>query len=210
MTANIPWPTKNDKAFKEGLALKPSVASMNWLSTWLHESLFPNAYKEGADIIVSYIEEGRLHSHPDLFFFPIAYLYRHTFELSLKHLIQQGIELEILTADDNLERLLHCHNLHALWHKVRFILTKVWSEGDQDDLRNVERIIQEFHNLDSSGQQFRYAKDRSGNPTTERLPANIDLSELKRVCNNLFSFFEACDAGLSHYIELKQNIESDY
>jgi len=205
---NLPWPTNNDKAFKEGLTLNPNVASLdNWVKYSGCELFLPNAYKEAADIIICHIENGELKTHPDMYFFPIAYLYRHAFELSLKQLVQMGVELEILVLNPKLEKILREHNLYSLWNNVRKVLKEVWPDGPTEDLKNVERLIQEFHNFDESGQNFRYSKNVNGNYTTEKLPSSVDLSVLKKASNNLFGFLEACKMGLNHCIDWQHDME---
>jgi len=194
----IPWPGDKDKAFKEGPFWDPTVASLDdWIKYHGCDDLLSGVYKDSADIIISYIEEGKIEGHPDIYFFPIAYLYRHGIELFLKKLIQYGVELHILQKDKKLKKLMSEHELYQLWNRVRIVLEEVWPEGDKNDLKNVERLIQEFHNLDPTGQNFRYSKDIKGRLTTEKLPQSVNLSELKKTCNVLFSFFECCEAGLS-------------
>lgn len=194
----IPWPGDKDKAFKEGLHWDSTVACLDyWIKRHGSDVPLPEAYKEAADIIISYIQEGKINKHPDMYFFPIAYLYRHGIELSLKELVQHGIQLRILEEDEKLEEVMGDHKLYPLWNKVRIVLEEVWPDGDKNDLRNVERLIQEFHNIDPSGQSLRYSKDKTGKPTTDKLPESVDLKELRKTCDRLFHFFDGCDAGLS-------------
>ncbi len=195
---DLPWPGDKDKAFKEGLPWDPTVASLDdWIKYHGCDSLLPDAYKEAADIIISYIEDGKINGHPDIYFFPIAYLYRHSIELFLKQLIQHGVQLQILQEEEELTEIMSDHKLYPSWNKVRIVLEEVWPDGDKNDLKNVERLIQEFHNLDKSGQSFRYSKDKAGKPTTEQLPASVDLKALRDTCNALCSFFDSCGGGLS-------------
>jgi len=195
---DIPWPGNKDKAFKEGLPWDPTVASLDgWVKYHGCDALLLEAYKESADIIISHIEGGKIDRHPDIYFFPIAYLYRHGIELFLKKFIQHGIQLQILQEDEKLKEIMNDHKLYPLWNKARIVLEEVWPDGDKNDLKNVERLIQEFHNIDPSGQNLRYSKDKAGKPTTEKLPPSVNLSELKKTCDGLFGFFYGCDIGLS-------------
>jgi hypothetical protein len=200
--SNLPWPGNKDKMFSEGSPLNFSVAVLDdWLKRSGCDALLPDAYKEAADMIVSCVEEGRTKYHyPGMYFFTIAYMYRHSFELCLKRLIYQGVKLGILKEDDELKKVLAEHKLYPLWNKVRFVLEEVWPNENQNDIKNVDRIIQELRNIDESGQNFRYSKDRRGVPTTVKLPMTVDLSEMKKVCNNLFSFFTACEDALSEVL----------
>jgi len=196
-TLNIPWPGDKDKVFKEGTPLNPVVAYLDdWVKYHGCDALLPEAYKKAADIVISRIEEGKIIEHPDIYFFPITYLYRHGIELFLKRLIQHGIQLQILQEDEKLKEIMGEHQLYPLWNKVRVVLEDVWPDGDKNDLKNVERLIQEFHNLDPSGQNLRFSKNKTGKLTTEKLPPSVNLSDLKKTCDGLFNFFDGCDAGL--------------
>ena len=140
---NIPWPGDRDKFFRQGSPWDPIVAVLgDWLKYHSCNVPLPKAYKEATDIILSYIEDGKIVRHPDIYFFPIAYLYRHGIELCLKELVQYGIRLRILQEDEKLEKLMGDHKLYPLWNMVRIVLEKIWPNGDKNDLKNVERLIQ--------------------------------------------------------------------
>lgn len=176
----------------------PNVAMLDyWLLHHGYDVLLPTAYKEAAAMIITSIEEGNLGGHPDIYFFPIAYLYRHGIELFLKILVTRGIQMSILDEGEKLKSILGSHALIPLWNRARVVLENVWPHGDKSDLHNVERIIQEFHNADRSGQNFRYSQSKDGKRTSEGFPVSVNLSELKRTCEGLFGFFGACDTGLS-------------
>lgn len=181
MEMSIPWPGRKDKIFSGGIPFNPSYVSLDsWMEFYGWDALLPDAYKESADIIVSYIEEGKVTANPDPYFFPIVYLYRHSFELQLKKLIYMGIELEILEETGELKGVLCGHGLYPLWNKAKEVILDVWPDGDKDDIKNVERLIQEIHIIDKTGQTFRYSKDISGKSTTKQLPRNVDLTAMKR------------------------------
>ena len=196
----IPWPMKGDVPFKEG-DFNSMQLHLDWLSTFsLYGDLtIADAFKEAADKIIENLEMGNEFRHPDKFFYPIAYLYRHSFELCLKCIINYGIKLDVIKEDESLDEILRIHNLHKLWNKSRFILEKAWPDGDEETLVNAERILLKFHAIDDSGQAFRYSKDIKGNQHLEKAPKRIDLINLKKVSNNLFSFLDSCINGLSYF-----------
>ncbi len=192
-TLNIPWPGDKDRAFEKVTPWEPPP---HWMDIFSRDKYLPNAYKEAADMIIDHIEKGEVQGNTSIFISPISYLYRHSFELSLKKLIHQGIALKILEQNDNLKEILGDHKLYPLWNKARIVLEDVWPDDDKKDLTNVERVIQQFHTVDESGQVFRYAADKNGNPI-DKQSITVNFSTMKKCCDNLFSFFEACDAGLS-------------
>ena len=206
---DIPWPEKGDAPFKEG-AFGSAQANLDWLiSPFLSfdDLRIAEAFKEAADKVVDNLESGSRFEHPDKFFFPVAYLYRHSFELSLKCIVKYGIDFGIIEKNDGLEmcRGREAHNLHKLWNKARGIVEEVWPNGDKETLTNAERVILQFHAIDNSGQAFRYTKDVEGNPHLENAPKLIDLVNLKKVSNNLFSFLDSCIGGLSNLEDCRGN-----
>lgn len=201
---NIPWPGDRDKAFKKITPWKPLH---DWMNIFSREEYLPNIYKESADMIIDNIEKGTIQGNTAIFLSPIAYLYRHSFELILKKLIFQGIILGVLEQDKKLIEILENHELYPLWNKVRIVLENIWPEGDTKDLSNVERVIQQFHSVDQSGQYFRYASDKRGNPINKHSIC-VDFSEMKQSCGNVFSFWEACKMGLDNLIDDLDDMKS--
>ena len=201
---NIPWPGKNDKAFTEGV-YGPTQACLEWLQHCEIDWAMAEGFKEAADKVVDDLASGTNLEHPDKFFFPVACLYRHGLELYLKDLIHDGMELGIIEEDNEIQELLNSHNLHVLWYRVRFVLEEVWPDGDRDDLTSVERIILQFHCVDPSGQRTRYSKDKKGKSYSERLPQRVDLKQLKKVAEGLFTFLSACKHGLGEAMDWQGN-----
>ena len=194
--SSLPWPGNKDKMFSEG-SRGSLQAYLDFAKYFTTDTLLADAFKKSADAILSQIEAGQISEHPDMYFFPVCYLYRHAIELYLKQLIIHGIQLNILEEEDKLKEIMGDHKLCPLWNKTRIVLEEVWPDGDKNDLKNVERLIQEFHQIDKSGQNFRYSKDKQGNSITRKLPERVDLEALRKICNGLFMFFDGCDAGLS-------------
>ena len=92
----IPWPGKGDKAFKD-VPFSPTGASPHWLSEISdllggdYQWAIVEGFKEAADRVVDSLAATK--ERMDVFFFPVVYLYRHTIELSLKGLVNDGIYL---------------------------------------------------------------------------------------------------------------------
>ncbi|NQT02628.1 MAG: hypothetical protein HQ580_11435 [Planctomycetes bacterium] len=197
--SEIPWPGKGDKAFKD-VPFSPTGASPHWLSDFSdmyggdYQWAIVEGFKEAADKVVD--SHAATKERMDVFFFPVVYLYRHAIELSLKGLVNDGIYLQILEDNQNIQKVLASHNLHSLWSKVRLVLKEMWPDGDDEDVDAVEKIILEFHQADKSGQRLRYSKDKQGKPHTDTLPYRVDLMELKRTMDGLFQFLGGCSAGL--------------
>jgi hypothetical protein len=195
---SIPWPNKKDNPFRKGV-YSPTQVDLDWLELYRSpkDLIISEGFKEGADKIVDNLKNGKNFGHPDKFFFPVAYLYRHAFELCLKCIIRNGIDCGIIKENKKVEDMLKGHNLHILWNKTRYVLEVRWPKGDKKTLTNAERVILKFHKLFPSGQECRYAEDVEGNPHLENAPKLVDLVNLKTVASNLYNFLDGCILGLS-------------
>ncbi len=193
--SSIPWPGNNDQVFSGG-DYDQTLACLDWIKRGTSNYLLAGAFKKSADIIVSHIEAGRTPEHPDAYFFPVTYLYRHAIELNLKELIRFGINHDVLKENCRLKLLMNSHKLYSLWNKVKDMLLKISPDGNKADLRNMERLIQEFHNLDPTGQNLRYSRTIQGDSTTDNFPDIVDLVKMRNTCAGLFCFFDGCDAFL--------------
>lgn len=199
------WPRNKSKAFVESMN-GPLHANLVFLQCLDSDFLIAGGFKESADMIVSNIEEGKSVAHPEKYFLPIAYLYRHGIELALKYIIKSGIELKILEKTGNLKNLLGKHVLSLLWDRAKQVILDLWSENELNGIDNIERLIREFNNLDYSGQNFRYPRDKEGNSSLEKMPNSVCLKQLKTACTELFSFFNECDIELSASIDAQSTI----
>jgi len=206
---NIPWPSDKDKLFKEGSAWDPKVAVLDdWIKFQACDVLLPEYYKKAADIIICYVVDDKHVKKigpPHMYLFPIVYLYRHSTELYLKNLIQHGIQLQILDESKRLQKLMGEHKLYPLWRKACVVLEEVFPNFNKNDLRNVGRLVKEFDEADPTGQNWRYAKDKTGKHITEKLPLSVDLVAIRDTFDGLFRFFEGWDAMLWEARDWKYN-----
>lgn len=192
---SFPWPKRGDKAFvaaPEGRDIHvPSIQSFPWT--------FPQhaaAFKTAAETIIEACETGPRASHPDELFFPVAFLYRHCFELKLKDLIRVGICLRFFQPDD-MEWTSKAHGLAQLWTPVRRLLINEWPDEDPTPLLATEAVIHELHEADPTGQVFRYDRDTEGDPHRhEKLPEFVSLGNLRSTFDNVYAFLECCESCL--------------
>jgi hypothetical protein len=80
----------------------------------------------------------------------------------------------------------------------------------KNDLNAAGRIIQEFHNIDKSGQNLRYSKNRNGNYTLKDMPESVELTHLKDVFEAVFNFLDECEMGLSEAVDMRNEILSEF
>lgn len=194
------WPKRGDHPFlsKSADPNSPTWASINWLASWhVDDTLLAGAFKEAGDMVVKELSRGKAGKHADIYFLPIAYLYRHAMELKIKQIIRLGIKLDLVELDEKLETALEEHKLHQLWNYTRKVIEGYWPESPKEDLDAAGRIVQEFHKIDKSGQTLRYTKDKNGESTLARLPASVELTHLKDVFEAVFNLLDGSQAGLS-------------
>jgi hypothetical protein len=111
------WPEKGDVAFGKGKAdgfRDPTVTYVDWLLNNIHDGYQSDAFREAADLVIESLADGKVSFGYDKFFFPIAYLYRHAIELSLKDCLGQARQLGLVKEDDTYSEVMASHNLEAI------------------------------------------------------------------------------------------------
>jgi hypothetical protein len=93
----------------------------------------------------------------DLIVYPVIYIYRHAIELALKHLARG---LPALWDDDTEIKL--SHKLKDNWLVVRPYLLKSPDFGGAELLAKVDVILDDFVEIDPSGEVFRFPESRDG------------------------------------------------
>ena len=135
--------------------------------------------------------------------YPILYNYRHGIELALKWVITTFGEYASVEVGD-----CEHHNLWKLWCVYKGIVLELGSDDD-NTFAVVEQVIKDFHDLDKSGQAFRYADAKNGTFDLPEYP--IDLQHTCQVMKGVNNFFSGVygqlddrvsAAGLSGYGDL--------
>ena len=128
----------------------------------------------------------------------------------MKEIVRLGIGLELIPKDEKTSNILKHHNLAQLWNFVKKVVEAHWPEGSKNDIDAAGRIVQEFHNIDKSGQSLRYSKDISGRCTLDKLPESVQLTHVRDVFEAVFNFFDGCETGLYHSIEMRNEMLDYY
>lgn len=205
---------KDSKLFpdaKDGYGT-PTWCSLNWIADQLSDdSCFADAFKEAGDKIITELARGEDPRHPDPLFMPVAFLYRHALELKLKILVRKGMALKIvdLPAGD-VKNALERHYLDTLWRQFRILAIAHWPDGNTTDLDAAEKTIMDFHRLDISGQNLRYAQDTKGNKTAEKFPDSVELSKFKETFEETYSLLDGCEMDFDNCLAIQSEIESSY
>ena len=196
------WPKRGDVVF--GQSAFPyfderTVACVDRLLYRPDLWIYADAFKGAADFIVAGLSEGKHPGPCDIFFFPVAYLYRHAIELLLKKGLGYAIRLQLIENDEQVQEVLGDHNLYALWNKLKPAIQACWPEAEKGSNRDAERIIAQFHEVDKSGQAFRYPARKDGAPSlkgSEKPLEVVDLLQLGNVAGGLCAYLDACASGL--------------
>lgn len=113
-------------------------------------------YYDAAKRVIRSAAENGLHL--DVLVYPVACMFRHAIELSIKHLLSRYPPLwsEPITAKLN-------HNLSVNWVAARgYVLRTGAFDEDQAPLLRVDRIVDNLIEIDPNGETFRYPTSRKG------------------------------------------------
>lgn len=179
-----------------------TIADMNWAAMASDEHSLSRGFKEAADEVVHAVKRSRLST--ELMFYPVAYSYRHALELLLK-----GIVCSLANLSDEDERpteLLGGHNLMRLWNWIRESSTKQSLELPAEDRKQLTKLVQAFHVLDKSGQEFRYPRSKDGRRYLAKIPALVSLDSLKETMTAAYDLLK----GWAYYLEHLESSAAEY
>ena len=174
------WPKPNDVVFQAGQECWEN-ARFDFPPDWRLD-FYAGGYREAADIVVERIAQTR--QSPNLLIYPIVFLYRHSLELRLKHLI--GLCHELLHELHDVQCL---HRLDVLWDSYRKILERVYPGWKSATLDAVESSIKRLSQIDPQSMSFRYPTAKNGSAT---LPAvgPFSVTNLRDVMGRILEFLE--------------------
>jgi hypothetical protein len=102
------------------------------------------------------------------------------------------------------------HDLQLLWEILRPNLLQIWPEGNPSELESVDILVNEFDELDKSGQEFRYSEKKDGNRTLDNLPRHVNFEPIVDAMHKVFEFLNGVDAGISAFIDMRNDAYSDF
>lgn len=194
---------------------------------WEHAHIFPfeavfrysEAFKMAAEVLVDHVyASGDCSWWADSLFYPVGYLLRHYIELKIKSVLSEvGHDLKKPS-----------HKLLDLWRTMREVaapvLPAVRSDAEQEEmnqrfglfvtmredeafvsLQQAEEIVTELHDLDPSGEAFRYAFTKNGART---LPETLTHVDLKRLLGRVLSVGALLE-GIETAIDQRAQWEAD-
>jgi hypothetical protein len=179
---------------------------LDWLEDYTSYAM-ADAFKEVADTTVEKCRESP--RHPDRYFYPVAYLYRHHLELVLKNLIELGHQLD---EEPKCKSNAQGHNLQALWADAIEVINVVFPNDDRSELAAAAAVVDELHRADPDGQSFRYYRNKNGVVNLTVLPRVLSLEQLRDGIQKLSAFLSGCCIGVSMAVDWQQEgrSNSDY
>jgi len=146
-----------------------------------------SGYMRAGDALIDVCDHSALERNELIY--PILFCYRHALEMAMKWIVRRYGSFAGVPAPE-LD-----HDLWQLWRACKAIFE--FSGEDVDGTSEVvEKIIKEFHDLDSGSLSFRYSVSRNG--ILIRLPEGlIDLANVRDVMKGMANFFDGADAWLN-------------
>ena len=132
-------------------------------------------FMRAADILADHVLAD--YRGADLVIYPIAYLYRHQLELSVKEIIRRGNELA-----DKPVKLKFTHPLGDLWKDCRTILEQIGLSIDAPETEYFEASLKQFNEHDPNSTLFRY-------PLSPKFES-LDIENLRTVMHRMSTFLE--------------------
>lgn len=188
------WATKGDKAFASG-ALPVDLV---WVNLIGRDQGYIDGFHKAAAILIERLAADKTQYAPNEITFPIIFLYRQYLELQLKEIVGLGVELKEI-ADP--EKVLERHNLLRLWVKVEELHLKMQGAGVSPDLQTTGGVVKEFHDLDQTGQESRYATTTKNAKSLATMQRDFSLLGLKNTMEGVYNSLHSYAFDLTAILE---------
>lgn len=158
----------------------------------------------------------------DFYFYPMCFLFRHAFELTLKSLILQAErflttlnKLGETNVATNLDALAKELRTHEKAHSLEWLLNRLEPRlaqipGCEPIPPPVRAAVVELHNIDPSGERFRYSIDRRGRQSFSKT-AHVDVDRVRRELGEVHEMlFYGLGSWLSENASLANEMLSEF
>jgi hypothetical protein len=182
------WPCPDDRLVRKAVDWRNAITFSDY-PTQRH-ALILDGYFRAAHALVDHC--GTKMYKRQTMIYPILFCYRHALEMAMKWIVgsygdHYGVSLPELD-----------HNLWHLWQACRAIFTQVDDESAAVGTSTVEKLLKEFHDLDTSAEAFRYPVKKKDGSLIPLPDIAIDLINLREVMEGLEHFFSGADGYLDH------------
>lgn len=184
------WPRPEDALFLDGDNWTSATVGID-PDSWDRYAI---GYTRAAELLCQHLNrDPRLIEY---LVYPIVFLYRHAFEVYLKHIILMGAQLE---RDDGRQEVKRTHKLSQLWQEARVLIERVWPDGPKEDLDKIGELLHQFEERDPAATAFRYPVTTAGEPSHNRME-RISIANFEEVATNVISLLEATSGAFDDYL----------
>ena len=151
--------------------------------------------------------------------YPIVFSYRHYLELRLKSILPKlnfYITSNAAIDDEAIKKFVFDkHNLDALWGKIKYLKGQLSSNDHRCffdpklEIDKVDRVIKEITAIDKESFAFRYAYDKSGNPSIPEEIQNINVENFIEKMDEVAKILEAIDNMIAIGNDYKNEYEME-
>ena len=127
---------------------------------------------------------------PESLIFPLAFLWRHHLELSLKWVIALGRR-----SDGGEFAYPAGHKLVSLWKQARPIIEPM-GPPDSPELQNVAATLSELEKIDPYASGWRYPIDLQGVSSMKKVPDSVSLARFQEAMEAVSLFLECARTQL--------------
>ena len=170
-------------------------ACLNFQPDMSHGYIY--GYKKAADSLVERIIKDR--AEIDYLIYPVVFLYRHHIELQLKNLLELNVRLH-----ESEEKVPATHKIKNLWPRVKGYYRKINNSNNQEEIKFVDRIMDELCTIDPESMSFRYSKMKDGklpNENLKRINVEVFSSVVGKVSDVLETFEYELNANIKSKFE---------
>lgn len=193
------WP-RSDQDLVSGEGHWSQIARVGWLKhDWYGHA---RAFRRSAEVL--YQRASQETCELDTAFFPMAFLWRHYVELTLKRLIMDTQTL----LDELPQRVMRTHKIDELWRVFRPLAERAHPNEPYGDLDNVGAMLLQLHKMDPLSQAFRYPVHPDGSPTLEGLD-RIHLGTFHDAMVRTANWLDSCIDLVGEEMQMKAEYDSE-
>ncbi|MBT2785699.1 MULTISPECIES: hypothetical protein [unclassified Halomonas] len=175
-------------------------ACLNFQPDMSHGYIY--GYKKAADSLVMKISKDR--AEIDYLIYPIVFLYRHHIELQLKKLLELNIKLH-----EREGKVPNNHKIKNLWPQVKGYYRKLNNSSNQEEIKFIDRIMDELCIIDPESMNFRYSKMKDGELPNKDLK-HINIEVFSSVVGRVSDALETFEYQLNAEIDSKSEYMSSW
>lgn len=158
------------------------------------------AYIESANYLYSYFLQNT--NSKEIIFMPMCYLYRNGIELLLKQFIFEESSLNFQTKLKKMKN--KKHSIKGLWNVIEPDILKNINNID----KNINKYIDELHNLDIEASKFRYPADKNLKFYFEN-EKKLDMENVFNFFLELYSFLDGINSSISQKNKIQREIDAE-